>query len=120
MFKNGISILIIINFLFGDYYISFDFTSKNGVLTSYHFNCSKALTNSNIRKKLIFIIPVKSKNIKLICKNNQQKIINNLLRYQFFITSNDNAFNFKTKGVFLPKRFDIIIKNNKAYFYLKE
>ena len=120
MLKNGIGILIIINFLFADYYISFDFTSKNGILISYHFNCSKTLTTSNKKEKLIFALPVKSKNIKLMCKNNQQKIINNLLKYQFFITSYDTEFNFKIKGVFLPKRFDIIIKNNKAYFYLKE
>ena len=40
-----------------------------------------------------------------------------------FITAaekNNNSFSSRVVATFLPKRFDIIIKNGYAYFYLKE
>jgi len=125
MLKIGILISIIVNFLFADYYISFDFTSVNGALVSYHFNCSKTIIDYNTKKqKFLFSIPVKSNNVYFICKKNQMKIINKLLRYHLNIYSYDKTFDSniysEIKGVFLPRLFDIIIKNNKAYFYLKE
>ncbi len=124
MLRNGISFLIITaNFLVADYYISFDFISKNGILTSYHFNCSKTSTE-NSKKKFLFSIPAKYNKIFLICKYQQNLIVKQLMKYSFHIysfeTKGNNRVFYKIKGVFLPKRFDIIIRDKKVYFYLKE
>ncbi len=122
--KNGISLLTIINFLFGDYYISFDFVSKNGILITQNFNCSKAMKNTYGNKKFIFSFSTSYKTVRQICKFQKKQIINNLFRNRIYVYSNNKTVNSlaktRTKITFLPKRFDIIIKNGTAYFYLKD
>ena len=108
-----------------DYFISFDFSSTDYVLRSYNFNCSAAMTNDNNQKYIfLFEFPTRYKNISDVCKFNQAKIIKYLLKYKFHISSNETKKNnylfSRIKGVFLPKRFDIIIKNGFVKFYLKE
>jgi len=124
MQKIGIIILLLNNFLFGDYFISFDFTSRNAKIISFNFNCSKAMTNDFCKKKFLFKFKTPYKSIKKVCKFQKDEIINNLLQNSFHIYSANLKLNnmlfSRQKGVFLPKRFDIIIKNNFVYFYLKE
>lgn len=123
MLKIGIIILFLNNLLFGDYFISFDFVSKNSKIISFHFNCSKALTIKNSKRIFIFSLPLK-KNIKTTCDFYEKKIIDFLLKRKIVIYSNEklvnNNLNTQTKLTFLPKRFDIIIKNGFVKFYLKE
>ena len=123
--KTAIIILITVLVInASEYFISFDYSSKNGVLTSYNFNCSKSMTSSENFSKLLFIIKTPYKNLKEICKYHQKEIVDNLLRFQFFVSGYDkknlSSVFSKTKGVFLPVRFDIIIRDKKAYFYIKE
>ena len=65
-----------------------------------------------------------NKNIEICLKTQSEKIFNKLLKRNIILTSfskkTSNSFYEKTKIVYLPKRFDIIIKNNEVYFYLKE
>jgi hypothetical protein len=107
-----------------DYFISFSLTSNNLREINYYLNISKALTKLNTNKKYLFKIYCSNKNIIQCCKKNSEKIFNKLLKRDIIITSTVNlsnsSFYEKTKIVFLPKRFDIIIKNGFAYFYLKE
>ncbi len=123
MQKIGIIILILNNFLFGDYFISFDFTSLNSKIITFHFNCSKAMVESYTKKRFLFKFKTPYKNIKKICKFQKNKIIDNLLKEKFrinaYILKRNNYIVSREKGVYLPKRFDIIIKNNYAYFYIK-
>jgi len=123
MLKTGIIILLLNNLLFGDYFISFDFMSKNSKIIFFHFNCSKALTIKNSKKIFLFSLPLK-KNIKTTCNFYEKKIIDFLLKRKVVIYSNEklekNNLNTQTKLTFLPKRFDIIIKNGFVKFYLKE
>jgi hypothetical protein len=115
----GINLLIIISFpffLFADYYLSFQLYSNDFVLQKYTLNCSKALTNSNSSKKLIFKIKTDKKSVLDLCKQEKDKIILNLLKNENYIYSKNNV----TKLTFPPKRFDIIIKNGYVYFYLRE
>jgi len=123
MRKIGIIILLLNKFLLGDYFISFDFTSLNGKIISFHFNCSKAMININSKKKFLFRLKTPYKSVSRICKFQKNQIIDNLFKNNFYIYSyelkrNKNFISYQ-KGVFLPKRFDIIIKNNYVYFYLK-
>jgi len=124
MRKIGIIILFLNSILLADYFISFDFISKNGKIISFHFNCSKCMVKNSSKKKLLFKFKTPYHSIKKICKYQQNEIINNLLKYKFHIFSYDlkknNFLVSYQKGVFLPQRFDIIIKNNYVYFYLKE
>ncbi len=107
-----------------NYYISFDFYSKNGILTSYNFNCSKSMRISYRFSKLIFVLDTEYDNVKNLCHFQKNQIVDYLLKYKLHLSSYDKKINnsifFKTKGVFLPKLFDIIIKDKKAYFYVKE
>jgi len=50
-----------------------------------------------------------------MCKKEKNKIILKMLKYKSYIYSKNNYL----KLTFPPKRFDIIIKNGVAYFYLK-
>ena len=105
-----------------EYYISFDFVAKNAILTNEHFYCSLALTSSTSKSRYLFSLPL-YKNIKSTCKKYENEIIQNLLRQRVVITSYEIKTEFlktKTKLVFLPKRFDIIIKNDRVYFFIKE
>jgi hypothetical protein len=112
-----VKILIFIPlFLFADYYISIQLSSNNAILQQYTLNCSKALTVSDADEKFIFKIKIDEKDINSLCKKEKDKIILNLLKYKSYIYSN----NYYSKITFIPKRFDIIIKNGFAYFYLKE
>jgi len=127
MLKSGINIFKIIlltNILFADYFISFSFVSKNNFLIYEEFNCVKALSVSNKKLKFLFSISAENENISQLCKKKQNLIIKNLLKFRSVIYSNDikekNYYLFRTKLTFPPKRFDIIIKKNTAYFYLKE
>ncbi len=121
--KTTIILITVLTINASDYFISFDFSSKNGVLTSYNFNCSKSMTYSDKLSKLLFKIKTPYKNIENLCKYNQNDIIKNLLKFKFYVSGNDKKTTkvvySKIKGVFLPTLFDIIIKNNTAYFYLK-
>ena len=123
MRKIGIIILILNNLLFGDYFISFDFTSVNSKIISFHFNCARAMVKNYSQKIFLFKFKTKYKTIKNICKYEQSNIIKHLLKENFCIVSSvfkkGSYIISREKGVFLPKRFDIIIKNNYVYFYLK-
>jgi len=127
MFKNGINIFkicLLINFLYADYFISFSFTSLNNKIISYELNCAKAMTSEIKKEKFLFKIPTIYNKVQKICKYQSQILIDNLMKFELIVYSNDeivqNRYNFKTKLTFPPKRFDIIIKNETVYFYLKE
>ena len=78
---------------------------------------------SNLPYFYLFKIPTDKKDIIKICYENKEKIIDYLLKKEVFVTANersDNSFSSRIVATFLPKRFDIIIKNGYAYFYLKE
>jgi len=123
MLKIGIIILLLNNLLFGDYFISFDLVSKNSKIISFNFYCSKALSVKNSKKRYLFSLPLK-KNIKTTCQFYKYKIIDFLSKKGVVVYSNENLtknnLNTKTKLTFIPKRFDIIIKNGFVKFYLKE
>jgi len=124
MQKIGIIILLLSKSLLGDYFISFDFTSHNSKLVSFHFNCSKTMTNNFSKKIFLFKFKTSYKSVEKICKFQRDKIINNLLHNNFYIysinSSLNNMFFSKQKGIYLPKRFDIIIEDGYVKFYLKE
>lgn len=54
-----------------------------------------------------------------ICKKYKDDIIDNLLKHSSVLYAHYLKDNDRIKIVFLPKRFDIIIKDGFAYFYLK-
>ena len=82
------------------------------------------MTLNKSKEIFLFEFPTKYTKIKKVCVLEQNKIINYLLKYKFHISSNEKKSNnyliSRIKGVFLPKRFDIIIKNGFVKFYLKE
>ena len=106
-----------------DYFISFSFTSLNNKIIYYKLDCAKAMTNKNVKRKLLFKLPTIYIEVKKICKYQSQILIDKLMKFESIIYSNDeilkNRYNFRTKLTFTPKRFDIIIKNGIADFYLK-
>ena len=123
-FLRIILLLIIIQFISArDYFISFSFVSKNGKIIYNKFNCSNALSNIDTPKKLIFILPLK-KNIKTTCLYYKDFIIDTLLKKGIYLYASDvlysNYLKTRIKVTFLPIRFDIIIKDKRVYFYLKE
>jgi hypothetical protein len=81
------------------------------------------MTKSNKKSTFLFKIPANNEKILLICRKNKEKIINYLLQNEIYITSNEKMNNFsitsRVVATFLVKRFDIIIKEGFAYFYLK-
>ena len=114
-----------ISLLFGmDYFISLHLTSVNNKLINYKLDYSKAMTSSNKRTKFLFFIDTPYLKVKDVLKYQQSEIINKLLKENVFIYSNSllrkNYFYEKSKLSYTPKRFDIIIKNHRAYFFLKE
>jgi len=126
MLKNGINIFticLLINFLYADYFISFSFTSLNNKLIFYELNCAKAMTNKNVKKIFLFKFFTPYHNIKEICKYQSQILADKLIQFKSFVYSDNemlkNSYHFRVKLTFRPKRFDIIIKNGIAYFYLK-
>jgi len=105
-----------------DYYISFDFVNVNNKLIVSNFVCSKALSEKTSFKKFLFSLPL-DKNIKTTCEKNRDFIVSKLLKLGVRVSNYTvlhGRIDSKTKIVFLPKRFDIIIKNDRVYFYLKE
>ena len=105
-----------------DYFISFSFINVNGKIIYTEFNCSPALSYKNSSEKFLFFFPL-NKNITNTCKKYENQIIDNLLKQKIYVYSNEKLTkgNLKSriKLTFLPKRFDIIIKDNYVYFYLK-
>jgi len=106
-----------------DYFISFSFIQINGKLIFTEFNCARAMVFKESKKKYLFTIPFK-KNIKNSCNIYNEKIIDRVLKSEVFVYSNEQLshsyLKSRTKLTFLPKRFDIIVKNGVLYFYLKE
>jgi hypothetical protein len=108
-----------------DYFISFSLTNLNLKEINYQINISKALTiKHNGKDKFLFKLWCNNKKLRQCLKKNSSKIFNILLTENIIVTSfsqiSNSSFFEKTKIVYLPKRFDIIIKNGYAYFYLKE
>ena len=97
---------------------------KNYKITNYEFNCVKALTNSNDNKRFLFKLPFDEMTIKDFCKKNEEIIFQKLLETDVYSYNqdllNNTSITSYSKLTFMPKRFDIIIKNNYVYFYLKE
>jgi len=123
-YKNTFILIICLTNLFSrDVFISFQYKSVNNVLKVSNFNCSLAMTKSNKKSTFLFKIPANNEKILLICRKNKEKIINYLLQNEIYITSNEKMNNFsitsRVVATFLVKRFDIIIKEGFAYFYLK-
>ena len=126
---NGINILktlliiTAINLSAKEIFISFQYKVKNYRLSFSHFNCSYAMTNENSNKKLLFTLPCDEIDVIKCCYKNRDKIVNKLLNKKVIIFSEDdltnNSLNNSAKLTYLPHRFDIIIKNGVAYFYLK-
>ena len=82
------------------------------------------MTSSDNNKKFLFKLPFDEKTVKEFCKKNEEKIFQKLLEtdvysYNQDLLNNTSITSF-SKLTFMPKRFDIIIKNNEIYFYLKE
>ena len=67
---------------------------------------------------MIFTLDVDQTDIKKVCDKNHEKIVDKLFKQQIIVTNEYNKDDI-TKIIYLPKRFDIIIKNGFAYFYLK-
>jgi len=69
-------------------------------------------------------LPFNAKNIQEFCKKNEEIILQKLLKLNVYSYNQDllhnTSINSYSKLTFMPKRFDIIIKNNEVYFYLKE
>jgi hypothetical protein len=82
------------------------------------------MNSSDLNSFYIFKIPTTKKDIIKTCYENRETIIDYLLNKNMFITAIEKIHNSilssKVVATFLPKRFDIIIKNGYAYFYLKE
>lgn len=82
------------------------------------------MIKNNNNEVFLFKFSTDYKKINDVCKYEQNRIVKFLLKYKFHISSNDikqnNYLNSRIKGVFLPQRFDIIIKNGFVKFYLKE
>jgi len=113
-------LLITIN-LWGDYFISFQYRVSNYKLSYFKFNCSKALSKVDSKKRFLFSLPCDSSVIKC-CYKHKNEIMDFLLK-NVVLYSRDKVNNFSLSNIstltFLPQRFDIIIKNGIAYFYLK-
>ncbi len=101
------------SFLFAqEYYISFRFVLQNDNLLIENFNCAKVLSEKSCKKVFLFSLKVR----KFDCNKLKEQIISYLLKDEVYVTS------FKDKSskvvvTYLPKLFDIIIKDDVAYFY---
>ena len=116
-------IVTAINLSAKEIFISFQYKIKNYRLSFSHFNCSNAMTVNNANKKLLFTLPCDEKDIIKCCNKNKDKIVDKLIAKKVIIFSEDNlinnSLNNSAKLTYLPHRFDIIIKNGVAYFYIK-
>ncbi len=117
-------LLILISFLRAEeYFISFQLSSKNYRLIYENFNCSKKLTHTTGKKIFLFDIKCNKNNILKCCYEHKNEIIDKLINSKITITGRDeisNKQNSHAKLTFLPSTFDIIIKDQMLYFYLKE
>ena len=104
--------------LFASYYLSYRAVTKNFSLIYSKLECSKALVKINFSKKLLFAIDTDEKDPLKVCKIHSEEIIDKLIKHKIIVNSTFNR-NDKIKIIFLPHLFDIIIKNNIAYFYIK-
>jgi len=105
----------------GGYYVSFQYSTKNYKLIYSKFNCSKSLTNNIRRRRLLFSFDCGEESVLKCCKKYQDLIVDKLLESDIILTSRDKIYNTyiqtHKKLTFLPHKFDIIIKNDKIYFY---
>ena len=106
-------------------YISFQYSTKNYKLIYDNFNCSYSILDSlKGDKKFLFSLFYNDNTILHFCYKNREEIINNLLKEGIVLSSREKIYNTfletHKKLTFLPHKFDIIIKNGYAYFYLKE
>jgi len=119
----GIKLLIITNLFAKGFYISFEVSSFNNVIVYSNFFCSEAMINRNFKKKFLFSLECK-KNIKSCCYKHKNFIMDFLFKRDIYIFAQDLK-SFKTvssyaKLTYLPHLFDIILKNNRLYFYIKD
>jgi len=122
IYKTALLLILALNSFGRDYYISFDYTTKNGKLSVEHFNCSNALISLDSEKKFLFKLPLYKDELST-CYKFKEKIVDNLLKQDIYVNGSDylnGSISSKVKLVCLPKRFDIIIKGKYVYFYLKE
>ena len=119
----GIKLLILTSLFAKEFYISFQAFSSNNILIYSHFTCSEAVVNINFGKKLLFSIDC-NESIKKCCNKYRNFIVQNLLKEDVFIFSNDTktykSISSNTKLTYLPHLFDIILKDNRLYFYIKD
>ena len=133
MFNNGIgfyklvvNILFFVNLEAGDYYISFQYATKDYIQIYSKFNCSKTLIPTTQKGKFLFSLPSNypQKDVIKFCYKNRDKIVDKLLQQNIILIAREKSYNTyletHKKLTFLPHKFDIIIKNGYAYFYLKE
>jgi len=119
-----IKFIFLFSFLFArDYFISFTFVNINSQLVVNEFNCAEALSVSSCKRSFLFSLPLK-KDIKTTCNVYKEKIIDNLIKKGIIVYANEKRnksyIRSRVKVTFLPRRFDIIIKNGVVKFYLKE
>jgi chemotaxis receptor (MCP) glutamine deamidase CheD len=76
------------------------------------------MENECCKKKYLFSLDVSGNDVVKICYNNREKIINRLYSYDIAVSSHEKINDTTAKLVFTPKLFDIIIKDNRAYFYI--
>ncbi|GAB6045038.1 hypothetical protein JCM11957_06360 [Caminibacter profundus] len=117
--------LLIINLIAKEYFISFEIISKNNKIIYSKINCSKNLLHKNFsKKKYLFSIKCQTKDFLKCCQLKKDKIINKLILTDISISGYDeksySTFISISKLIYLPHLFDIIIKDDKAYFYIKE
>ena len=107
-----------------DFFLSFSILSYNNSLINARLDCSKALTNINRKKIFLFKLEnVNNSDVVELCKKRKEEILDNLLKSDVIFYSNEKVHNKiyfgRKKLTYLPHRFDIIIKNSVAYFYIK-
>jgi len=104
-----------------EFFISFQYSTQNYKLIYSKFNCSKSLTNDIRRGRLLFSFDCEEGSVLKCCKKYQNLIVDKLLQGDIILTSRDKIYNTyiqtHKKLTFLPHKFDIIIKNDKIYFY---
>ena len=114
-------LILFVSFLYADsFYISFQYATKDYKEIYSKFNCSKALSKFK-RGEFLFSLPCNEKKIIKFCYKNKEILIDKLLKKDIIFISRDKIYNTyiqtHKKLTFLPHKFDIIIKNDKIYFY---